>query len=115
MDRRNFLRTGTALSLPLFAGAPLSASLTNSLRTLVNPDSERVLVLVQLNGGNDGLSTLVPINQFDRLMNVRSNLMVPQSRLLGIDNNLAFHPEAAGFHRLYQDGKMGHLDFCLRR
>lgn len=105
MDRRNFLRTG-ALSLPLFAGAPLSAGLTNSLRALVNPDSDRVLVLVQLNGGNDGLSNLVPINHYDRLMQVRSNLMVPQNRLLNIDNDLAFHPAAAGMHRLYQDGKM---------
>ncbi len=106
MDRRNFLRTGAALGLPLFAGAPLSASLTNSLQTLVDPDSDRVLVLVQLNGGNDGLSTLVPIDQFDRLMGVRRNLMLPQNQLLNIDNNLAFHPNAAGMHRLYQDGKM---------
>ena len=106
MNRRNFLRTGAALGLPVLAGTPLSANLTNSLRTLVDPDSERVLVLVQLTGGNDGLSNLVPVDQFDRLMQVRSNLMVPESRLLGIDNNLAFHPGAAGMHRLYQDGKM---------
>ena len=106
MDRRNFLRTGAALSLPLFAGAPLSASLTNRLQTLVDPDSDRVLVLVQLTGGNDGLSTLVPLDQFDRLMQVRSNLMIPENRLLNIDNNLAFHPDAAGLQQLYQGGKM---------
>lgn len=106
MNRRNFLRTGGALSLPLFANNPLSAGLASTLRSLVDPDSDRVLVLVQLNGGNDGLSTLVPIDQFDRLMAVRRNLMVPQNQLLGIDNNLAFHPAAAGMHRLYQDGKI---------
>lgn len=106
MDRRNFLRTGAALGIPVLAGAPLSASLTNGLRSLVNPDSDRVLVLIQLTGGNDGLSTLVPVNQFDKLMSVRSNLMVPQNQLLGIDNDLAFHPSAAGMHRIYQDGKM---------
>ncbi|MEM6771249.1 MAG: DUF1501 domain-containing protein, partial [Bacteroidota bacterium] len=106
MDRRKFLRAGAALSLPIFAGAPLSAKLTNTLSTLVNPDSDRVLVLVQLNGGNDGLSTLVPLNHFDRLMQVRSNLLVPENRLLNIDNELAFHPSAAGLHQLYQSGKM---------
>ncbi|WP_020566686.1 DUF1501 domain-containing protein [Neolewinella persica] len=106
MNRRNFLRTGGALSLPLIASNPLSAHLARTLRTMVNPDSDRVLVLVQLNGGNDGLSTLVPIDQFDNLMRVRQNLMIPQRSLLGIDNNLAFHPSAAGMHQLYQDGKM---------
>ncbi|SEP63409.1 DUF1501 domain-containing protein [Neolewinella agarilytica] len=106
MNRRNFLRTGAALGIPVLAGAPLSASLTNGLRSLVNPDSDRVLVLIQLNGGNDGLSTLVPVNQFDKLMRVRSNLMVPQNQLLGIDGDLAFHPAAVGMQRIYQDGKM---------
>ena len=106
MNRRNFLRTGGALSLPLITNNPLSAHLARTLRTMVDPDSDRVLVLVQLNGGNDGLSTLVPIDQFDKLMRVRQNLMVPQTDLLGIDNNLAFHPSAAGMHQLYQDGKM---------
>ncbi len=106
MDRRNFLRAGAALSLPLLSGAPLSASLTNGLRTLINPDSDRVLVLIQLNGGNDGLSTLVPVDQFDKLMRVRSNLMSPQDQLLNIDNNLAFHPSASGMHQIYHDGKM---------
>ncbi|MFT5997570.1 MAG: hypothetical protein ACI81P_000015 [Neolewinella sp.] len=106
MNRRNFLRTGGALSLPLITTTPLSAHLARTLRTMVDPDSDRVLVLVQLNGGNDGLSTLVPIDQFDSLMRVRPNIMVPQSDLLGIDNNLAFHPSAAGMHQLYQDGKM---------
>jgi uncharacterized protein (DUF1501 family) len=107
MNRRNFLRTGGALSLPLFANTPISAGLASSLRALVDPDSDRVLVLVQLNGGNDGLSTLVPIDQFDQLMAVRGNLMVPQIQLLDIDDNdLAFHPSAAGMHQLYQDGKM---------
>lgn len=106
MNRRTFLRTGGALSLPLFATTPLSAGLAKTLREMVDPDSDRVLVLVQLNGGNDGLSNLVPLDQFDRLMAVRGNLMVPENELLGIDNNLAFHPAASDMHRLYQDGKM---------
>ncbi|SER17001.1 DUF1501 domain-containing protein [Neolewinella agarilytica] len=106
MNRRNFLRTGGALSLPLLANNPLSAHLTRTLRSLVDPDSDRVLVLIQLNGGNDGLSTLVPLDQYANLMQVRQNLMVPEDRLLGIDNNLAFHPSAAGMHELYQEGKM---------
>ncbi|MEM9930088.1 MAG: hypothetical protein AAF840_09740, partial [Bacteroidota bacterium] len=102
MNRRNFLRTGGALSLPLFASNPLSAHLAKTLRTFVSPDDDRILVLVQLNGGNDGLSNLVPLDQFDRLMRVRQNLLVPQDRLLGIDNDLAFHPAAVGMHQLYQ-------------
>ncbi|MEM9258696.1 MAG: DUF1501 domain-containing protein [Bacteroidota bacterium] len=106
MNRRNFLRTGGALSLPLIANNPLSANLARTLKALVNPDSDRVLVLVQLNGGNDGLSTLVPLDQYDNLMAVRPNLMIPEDRLLKVDSKLAFHPAASGMHQLYQEGNM---------
>ena len=106
MNRRNFLRTGGALSLPLFAHNPLSAHLARSLSSLVNPELDRVLVLVQLNGGNDGLNTLIPLDQFANLMAVRQNVMIPENQLLSIDHDLAFHPSATGLHQLYQDGKV---------
>lgn len=106
MNRRNFLRTGGALSLPLFAHNPLSAHLARSLSSLVNPDLDRVLVLVQLNGGNDGLNTIIPLDQYANLMAVRENLMIPENQLLSIDHDLAFHPSATGMHQLYQEGKM---------
>lgn len=73
MNRRNFLRTGGLLSLPLLSHNPLSAKLNRHLSQLVNPELDRVLVLVRLNGGNDGLNTLVPLDQFANLMANRAD------------------------------------------
>ncbi|MEM6395557.1 MAG: DUF1501 domain-containing protein [Bacteroidota bacterium] len=107
MNRRKFLRTGSLLSLPLIAHNPLSARLSRQLRTLVNPELDRVLVLVRLNGGNDGLNTLIPIDQYANLMANRANVMIPENQLLGIEDTLAFHPSAMGFQQLYLDGQLG--------
>ncbi|MEM6877882.1 MAG: DUF1501 domain-containing protein [Bacteroidota bacterium] len=104
MNRRNFLRTGGLLSLPLLSHNPLSAKLNRHLSQLVNPELDRVLVLVRLNGGNDGLNTLVPLDQFANLMANRANVMIPENQLLGIEDDLAFHPSAGGFQQLYLDG-----------
>lgn len=106
MNRRNFLRTGAALSLPLLAGNPLSARVTRQLRHLVDPSAGRVLVLVQLNGGNDGLNTLVPLDQYDRLRAVRPSVLVPRGSLLEIDHDLGFHPAAAGLRDVYGNGQL---------
>ena len=39
--------------------------------------NDRVLVLIQLHGGNDGLNTLVPLNQYDRYHQLRPNIALP--------------------------------------
>jgi uncharacterized protein (DUF1501 family) len=62
MKRRQFLQyTGTASTLPvLLNGIPLSAIASSPMFNHIQEDNDRVLVLVQLNGGNDGLNTLFP-------------------------------------------------------
>lgn len=106
MNRRNFLRASGLLGLP-FIASPLSASMTRRLQSLIDPNSDRVLVLVQLTGGNDGLNTLIPLDQYAHLMGVRSNLMLPENSLLGLNDTQALHPRMTGLQQLYQEGQLG--------
>lgn len=106
-NRRSFLRTSSALSLPLFLnGIPVKALANSSLLNELNPDSDRVLVLIQLNGGNDGLNTLIPLDQYDTLANLRQNIMLPESSILSLTGNTGLHPSMTGIKSLFDDGKV---------
>ena len=62
MKRRSFLKNTTALTLPaFFGGLSLSAMPSKLMSSLINGDSDRVLVLIDLNGGNDGLNSFIPL------------------------------------------------------
>lgn len=106
MNRRNFLRTGGILGLP-FMASPLSAGMTRMLEQLVDPASDRVLVLLQLTGGNDGLNTLIPLDQYATLTGLRNNVILPENSLLGITDTQALHPAMTGMRNLFNDGILG--------
>ena len=77
MKRRDFLQTTAAASvLPvLMGGFPIGAyGYSPELAALTNAtaQTDRVLVLIQLNGGNDGLNMVIPVDQYPALMNARS-------------------------------------------
>lgn len=103
MKRRNFLKTSaissTAALLPGFlrAYAP---------RRLYRSRAEKILVVVQLSGGNDGLNTVVPY-QNDLYYQNRPSLAIPKSKVLTVSDELGFHPALSGLQSLYEDGFMG--------
>jgi uncharacterized protein (DUF1501 family) len=106
MKRRNFIQT-TGLSLPvLLNGFSVRAFSKSSMFSLVGADNDKVLVLINLVGGNDGLAMITPLDQYDKLANARGNILVPQGSLLeaGFDN--AFHPAMTGLKSIYDDAKM---------
>jgi uncharacterized protein (DUF1501 family) len=109
MKRRQFLQyTGTASTLPvLLNGIPLSAIASSPMFNHIQEDNDRVLVLVQLNGGNDGLNTLFPLDQYAQLANARPNIIIPEERLLPLTDTISLHPHMNGFRMLHDDSKMG--------
>ena len=112
MKRRDFLKATTALPLPfLLNGLPLNATAANPLLQLLSEqslDNGKVLVLIQMNGGNDGLNTVIPLDQYSRIANARSNIMIPANRVLPLNGNpqTGFHPSMTELQTLFNNGQM---------
>ncbi|MBR9920660.1 MAG: DUF1501 domain-containing protein [Bacteroidetes bacterium] len=107
MKRRDFLKRSSVLGLPLMInGMGLQAMRSSSLFNTLNTEDDRVLVLINLNGGNDGLNTLIPLDQYDNLANLRSNIIIPQSNILTLTDTLGFHPALSGFKSLFDNANM---------
>lgn len=114
MNRRNFItRTGLgAVGLPLvLQGIPLKAYDGPKLQQLFNTteESDRVLVLVQLNGGNDGLNTVIPLDQYDTYARIRPGVAIPEAAALRLANHdhSALHPALEKLGELYAEQKLG--------
>ncbi|MEM6348207.1 MAG: DUF1501 domain-containing protein [Bacteroidota bacterium] len=110
MKRRQFLRrSAAAASVPfLLGGIPLTALGRNQqLEALTAGAEDRVLVLIQLNGGNDGLNTVIPIDQYSTLSTARSNILIPETQALNLTNETALHPSMAPIKGLYDNAKVG--------
>lgn len=106
MQRRSFLRRASLVSLPVMLGKfKLSALSQPFLAGEMNTD-DRVLVLLQLSGGNDGLNTIIPLDQYAGLAAVRSNIMIPENDVLTLRDDLGIHPSMSGVKELYDEGKV---------
>lgn len=106
MQRRSFLRRASLFSLPVMLGNfKLSALSQPFLAGEMNAD-DRVLVLLQLRGGNDGLNTIIPLDQYAGLAAVRSNIMIPENRVLALRDDLGIHPSMLGVKSMYDEGKV---------
>jgi len=100
MNRRKFIRnSGIAALLPFVLNA-LQACSPNKTKK-----SNRIFVIIQLDGGNDGLNTLIPLDNYGLLAAARSNLLIPENKVLRIkgSSNTALHPALEGIRDLYED------------
>ncbi len=104
--RREFLNRGLALAS---AGAAAPFFLDRTAMAVSGPRrsaSGRVLVVLQLAGGNDGLNTVVPFRN-DLYYKARPRLGIAKDDVLKIDDTFGFHPQATGLKQLYDDGLLG--------
>ncbi len=78
MKRRKFIKLSTTASVLGLTPIEIQASLKPLLLLAGCPDvSNRKLVLINLAGGNDGLNTIIPLDQYDRYSNLRPTIKVP--------------------------------------
>ncbi|MGC4104342.1 DUF1501 domain-containing protein [Ferruginibacter sp.] len=113
MKRKDFIRNVAAgVVLPSFLnGISLKAlagtSLMHTLARFMAED--RVLVLIQLAGGNDGLNTVIPIDQYAAYLAARPNIALPEDKLLKLNgfDKTALHPSLTELQQLFNDGKLG--------
>ena len=99
------------LAVPgLLGGMGFSMPGGNALSSLLKiaSDSNRVLVIVYLEGGNDGLNTVVPLDQLGPLSRARQHVFISEDRLLPLSNSeVGLHPSLAGFRSLFNEGRLG--------
>ena len=104
MDRRKFLKYGAAsVTVPLILNGhalQVLAADANSAGFLSN--TNKILVLVQLDGGNDGLNTLIPTDQLSNLHAARGNVMISDDKIIEITTKQGLHPSLAEIGQLYQ-------------
>jgi uncharacterized protein (DUF1501 family) len=102
IDRRRFLGIGAlTATIPGFL-----AQTARSLAADKAAGKDRVLVVVQLAGGNDGLNTLVPFRD-DAYYKARPKLAIPRDKALKLTDELALHPETKELRSLFDDGRLG--------
>ena len=110
MERRDFLHNLSPLGAASFFAPDLAfgSGLNNSNSYLSNTlSSGKVLVLVKLNGGNDGLNTIVPLNQLSNLNNARPHVILPENKIINLgEKDLGLHPELSGFKSLYNEERL---------
>lgn len=108
MRRRQFLRNATAIGLPIaLNGVPVAALPSFGEIDALSVENDRILVLVQLIGGNDGLNTIIPINRYQQLNDYRKDILIPENQVLKINENTGFHPAMEGIKSIYDDGQLG--------
>jgi uncharacterized protein (DUF1501 family) len=106
MKRRNFFRTSALTAVPVVVNGLRLNAVPFPFMMSGGNDNDRVLVLVQLNGGNDGLNTVIPKDQFSAMSQLRSNIMIPESSVLTIEDKVGLHPSMSLMKDMYLDGKM---------
>lgn len=104
IHRRDFLKSSAGLAALLAAAPSMPGFLASTAAATrhANP-GERILVIVQLSGGNDGLNTVIP-HRSDFYHRLRPTLRVPTAQVHPISDDLGLHPEMAALKSLHDDG-----------
>jgi len=112
-SRRDLLRAGACgvcmtagATIPVKAFAQAAAALAAQGRA-----DGKILVVLELSGGNDGLNTLVPYGD-DAYYKLRPNLGIPKKGLRVLDDHFGFSGGMAGFEHLYKEGRLAILHGC---
>ena len=121
MKRRHFIRLSAAASAAALTPFQLQAALGSFMPFADCDLSNRKLVLVYLHGGNDGLNTIIPLNQYDAYSKLRPTIRVPESgtnKYITLDSTLSdeqqvgLHPSLVSFKNLYDQEKLRIFQSC---
>ena len=108
MKRRDFIQNvGMGVMLPgLFKNIPITAF--SNVGAVGNIGEDHVLVVVELNGGNDGLNTVIPLEKFVDYQRMRPNIAIPEKGVLSLSgfDKVGLHPSMRGMQSLFNDGKL---------
>ncbi len=110
-SRRSFLSSLGVVGGSTFAlgGLPISSLGLSPLTFASGATAEnngRILVMIRLKGGNDGLNTIIPTFNYGAYSANRPQLALPQNELIALDNAFAMHGSMNALSSMWNDGKM---------
>ncbi|MBY0436519.1 MAG: hypothetical protein K2U26_20690, partial [Cyclobacteriaceae bacterium] len=118
MKRRNFIKKLSLAAVPLtLGGIPVRVLAENAFTRMAQQSTnDRVLVILQMHGGNDGLNALIPVEKYDQYYSVRANIaipaknslrkMIPLDSTLPSDAQIGLHPDMIAMKDLYDRGRV---------
>ena len=99
LPRREFLKYSALLPSIPWLSSPGDLASTRA------PRGDRILVIVELNGGNDGINTVVPFRD-EGYSKHRTVLRLPDEKLLKLDGQLGLHPSLRGMGALWERSEL---------
>ena len=114
IKRREILRRGMAgLGIAGIGASILKPSAFTSVAeaAALAEANGKILVILELSGGNDGLNTVVPYGD-DAYYRHRPEIGLPKSQLRILDDHFGLNPGMSGFEKLFKDGKMAIVHGC---
>jgi uncharacterized protein (DUF1501 family) len=105
IKRKEFIQIGSLATASLLVPKFLKAF---EGKGMVMPGN-KVVVILQLSGGNDGLNTVIPIRN-DLYYKARPKLGIAREKALALTDEVGLNPALTGFKELYEDGSLAILN-----
>lgn len=117
MKRRNFIRNSSLVA----AGAVAAPYILKGnprpnfkpVERFLSEENDNILIIIELFGGNDGLNTIVPINEWDTYSQLRDDLKIPADEAIQFEQSDLYFNKAlvdgihnGGFLQLMASGKL---------
>ncbi|MGE5357116.1 MAG: DUF1501 domain-containing protein [Deltaproteobacteria bacterium] len=106
MKRSDFLKAGSLMTVPVFINGLGTKLFASVLPVIPREYNDKILVLVQMDGGNDTLNTVIPLEHYSALSALRSNILIPENKILKINDKTGLHPSMSTLKNLYQEGNV---------
>ncbi|MDB5226960.1 MAG: twin-arginine translocation pathway signal [Bacteroidota bacterium] len=100
LNRRKFIQASGLVSAAMMIPDFLKAQ-----EKQAEPNADKILVIIQLSGGNDGLNTVVPFEN-NLYYNARPQIAIRKNEVLKLNEQTGLHPAMQDFKELYDDGKL---------
>ena len=101
LNRREFLHNSALISV-----APwVPAFLTRTLQAQSSSKDDRILVVIQLDGGNDGLNTVIPFSD-ELYAKYRRELRIAEKDVQKLNDSVGLHPGMKDAAQLFHNGQL---------
>ena len=108
-DRRGFMKVLGLAGAGSISLANTNLSVLNSnfmSNALSDSISDRVLVLIRLKGGNDGLNTIIPLSQYDTYVSKRPSIHIPNNKIIKLNDENGIPSYMSNLMPFWDEGKM---------